>query len=198
MKYYGNLSDDVLFNLIKENDEKAFSALYDRYWDKLLIAATARLNDISIAEECVQNVFIGLWKRKEQLVLRQSLAAYLAVAVKYQVIKQLGISYRNAAKKASFLLRSDSKLFSEESDHILLEKELKEQYDNLISKLPKKCRIVFTLSREEGLKNNEIASKLNISEKTVEGHITKALRLLSSDFLIIQLYLIVKIKDVIP
>lgn len=175
MAALSSLPDHDLLLLLKKGHEPALTALYLRYWDKLLVVAINRLNDASEAEECVQDVFFSLWQRREDLQLSHSLATYLAVAVKYRVINALDKQYRLRNRiERSFVNSRDDQGFSAEDR--LLEKELQEQITASINKLPEKCRIVFKLSREQGLTNKQIAADLDISEKTVEAHISKAIK----------------------
>lgn len=178
MTPFNYLSDLELIELLKGNNQKALSALYFRYWEKLLVVAGNRLNNKEIAEECVQNVFCSLWQRRHDLELKHSLSTYLAVAVKYQVIKQMDKQYRiqeGIDNIVSFQPTHST------ADEYLLEKEMMANIQDAITRLPEKCRIVFKMSREDGMSNKQIANELNLSEKTVEAHITKAIRSLRND-----------------
>lgn len=178
MTPFNYLSDLELIELLKGNNQKALSALYFRYWEKLLVVAGNRLNNKEIAEECVQNVFCSLWQRRHDLELKHSLSTYLAVAVKYQVIKQMDKQYRiqeGIDNIVSFQATHST------ADEYLLEKEMMANIQDAITRLPEKCRIVFKMSREDGMSNKQIANELNLSEKTVEAHITKAIRSLRND-----------------
>ncbi len=75
-----------LLEQLREGDKAAFTTLYNRYWRKLFVAATNKLKDPAIAEELAQDIFADLWIRRESLIVRGSLEAYLAVALKYKVI----------------------------------------------------------------------------------------------------------------
>lgn len=177
---YNLRSDIELVSLLKKGSEPALAALYLRYWDKLLIVAANRLDDPAEAEECVQDVFFRLWQRREDLQLSHSLATYLAVAVKYRVINAMDKQYRLRNRMGrSYAGLAETSVFSAED--YLLEKELSEQIATAVNKLPEKCRIVFKLSREQGLAHKQIAAELDISEKTVEAHISKALKAIRSD-----------------
>ena len=175
MAALSSLPDDELVLLLKQGSENALSALYLRYWHKLLIVATNRLDDPAEAEECVQDVFFRLWQRREDLQLSHSLATYLAVAVKYRVINAMDKQYRLRTRmERSYADLVETSVFSAED--YLLEKELSEQIANAVNQLPEKCRIVFTMSREQGMSHKQIAAELNISEKTVTNHLTKAIK----------------------
>jgi RNA polymerase sigma-70 factor (family 1) len=130
------------------------------------------------AEEAVQNIFLTLWKNHQTLNLTYNLYTYLSVAVKYQVLTRFAQMRRE--KQRSENLKTGIIEGRETTCEWLSEKELKQRIELCVNALPEKCRIVFKLSREQGLSNARIAEELTISEKTVEGHITKALAALRS------------------
>ncbi len=110
------------------------------------------------------------------MVLTHSLATYLSTAVKYQIINRLDKRY--AAKNlqtTELTAEMELPMQAAAADTRLLENELMQRLETTVCRLPEKCRMVYRLSREEGRTNKEIAQELAISEKTVEGHLTKAL-----------------------
>jgi RNA polymerase sigma-70 factor (family 1) len=183
VKRYTALSDHELLHLLRQDDELALSELYQRYWDKMLSVACHRLDDPEGAEEVVQDVFFGLWKRRETLDIKFALSTYLAVAVKYRIINLMDKQYRLRRKREGQMIAAEDSTPS--VDEYIFEKELWERIEATIKRLPGKCQIVFRMSREEGLTNKQIAGQLNISEKTVEGHITTALKDLRSNLSVI-------------
>jgi len=166
-------SDNELLSLLKEGDRNAFTTLYNRYWDKLYAVAYNRLADEYEAEEAVQNIFLDLWKRKETITLTHTLSTYLSAAIKYHVFTRLAQIRREKIRAEQLKIGAIEGI--ETTAEWLSEKELKRQLEQGINALPEKCKLVFLLSREQNLTNKQIAEELNISEKTVEGHITKAL-----------------------
>ncbi len=175
MHAYTERTDRDLIVLLKEDDELAFTELYNRYWKKLFIIAANRVIHLEDAEEIVQDIFTALWHRRYTLDLTSELAHYLAVSVKYRVIKLLD-KYYNQQRYV------DSVIFSEEADNSTQEwlafDELREELARHVSQLPEKCQLVFRLSREEGYSQKQIAETLQISEKTVEAHLGKAFKTL--------------------
>jgi RNA polymerase sigma-19 factor, ECF subfamily len=167
-------TDQELLELIRQNDEDAFAALYLRYWEKLLITAMHRLGNPDEAREIVQDLFCALWKRRVSLRVESSMNTYLAAAVKYEVFKRL------AAKNRQLRYRQQVFRDWQEADNdtldLLKANELQSQLEILVKALPEKCRIVFRLSREKGYSQKQIASELRIAEKTVEAHLGNALR----------------------
>nr|WP_262897889.1 MULTISPECIES: RNA polymerase sigma-70 factor [unclassified Pedobacter] len=163
-----------MVHLLRQDDEQALSALYLRFWDKLLSVACHRLHEPEEAEEIVQDIFIKLWQRRDGLELTHSLATYLAVAVKYRVINFLDQRGRKRVKE-SRLPDLNSQLQPSAEEYIF-ENELRLRIEATVKSLPDKCQIVFRMSREDGLSNREISKELDIAEKTVEAHMSKALR----------------------
>jgi len=165
-----NIDDEQLVHLLSAGDVEAFNEIYARYWKLLFYIAGKRLNNYSEAEEAVQNIFADLWARRSTLAITRSLKYYLAAAVQYQVMAAI-------AKKANIggLESATQNLSTAGADNRLNFQELEEQLQHLVRCLPQRCRLVYQMSREEGLSNKAIAERLGISEKTVENQLTKAL-----------------------
>ncbi|MFA6944441.1 MAG: sigma-70 family RNA polymerase sigma factor, partial [Pedobacter sp.] len=126
------------------------------------------------AEEIVQDIFISLWDRREEIIITTSLNAYLAVSVKYRVIKLL--AKRNQYNKYAVHSLTILPLSTNSTEDWFEFEELKSRLEILVSNLPEKCRLVYKASREEGFSQKQIAEEFGISEKTVEAHIGKALK----------------------
>ncbi len=122
---------------------------------------------------------MSIWTRRKSLKLTHSLATYLSVAVKYKVINHLARKHRMQLQLDE--LTNTTAATENSTSNWLDEKELRIQLEKGINKLPEKCRIVFLLSRDENKTYAEIAAQLNISQKTVEAHISKALSTLRQD-----------------
>jgi len=167
-------TDQQLLDLIRTDNRGAFTELYNRYWDKTYAAALHRLNDEHEAEEVVQEVFLSIWQRRATLQLTHTVATYLAVAIKYKVINHLAKQHRRQLQHDELTITSP--IVADSTADWLHEKELRQLLQKTISQLPEKCRIVFLLSRDENKTYAEIAAELNISQKTVEAHMSKALR----------------------
>lgn len=94
MSDYNHLDDLNLLELLRQDDQKAFTCLYDRYWDSLLLVAFNRLELLHEAEECVQDVFVKLWKYRHGLQLTYSLNTYLHAAIRYRVLDLMASKYK--------------------------------------------------------------------------------------------------------
>jgi len=176
MYNYNILNDKELINLMQVNDEFAFTEVYNRYWKKLFTIAANKLRDLDEAEEVVQDIFVSLWKRRATLDITDTLSGYLAVSVKYRVIKLLH-KQNNQQKYVDY---SESALvtYDDSTQQWIEFEELKNQLALFVADLPEKCRLVYQLSRESGLSHKQIASELGIAEKTVEAHLAKAVKTL--------------------
>lgn len=176
MFIYVSFSDIELLDLIRLGDKMAFSEIYGRYWKKVFTVASNKIGQLEEAEEIVQDIFISLWDRRESIIITTTLNAYLAVSVKYRVIKIL-------AKRSLYNKYADYNLnvvpiLSNSTEDWLEFEELKSRLELLVSNLPEKCRLVYKMSRENGMSQKQIAEEFCISEKTVEAHIGKALKVL--------------------
>lgn len=154
-----------------ENNHDAFTEIYNRYWKKLFTVAANKVFELEEAREIVQNVFISLWDRRNVLQIEGSLSAYLAMSVKYRVINALDARFTRKKYLDSLVKDKD---FDDSTREWLEFMDLESRLSVLIAALPEKCRLVFELSRQKGYSNKEIAAELNISEKTVEAHLSKA------------------------
>ncbi len=165
----------------------AFTEIYSRYSEKLLAIAYHYTKDKDFVEEIVQEVFSGLWERRNQLRI-ESLSAYLATAIKFSVFRTIHRQKRRAEIVELNYKLNEADLL-EETIHA---KFLQEYIDGIVERMPEKCRLVYKNSRDKGLSNSEISKEMNIAEKTVEAHMTKALKALRSNLkeLGISIYLL--------
>ncbi len=168
-------TDTELLRLLREDSERAIELLFQQHYAYLCRSAFRLLPDRHLAEDLVQEVFYELWKRRERLHVSTSLKAYLRRAT---VNKTL--NYLRDHRKAYFEPEDDQVLSTDQPGALrrLEAAELQELIDRTIDQLPDRCRIVFVLSRFEDMTYQEIADELDISVKTVENQISKALRTL--------------------
>ncbi|WP_207535232.1 RNA polymerase sigma-70 factor [Desertivirga arenae] len=157
------------------SDEKAFEALFKTYYARLIFFANRFVNDEDVSREMVSEVFTRLWEERNSLSIKTSVNAYL-----YRTVQNRCLNYLKHKKIESeyvnYLARHN--MLSEIPAlhrNPAQERELKEQIHKAIEELPEKCRDIFKLSRFKNMKNKEIAESLQISQKTVERHMTIAL-----------------------
>jgi RNA polymerase sigma-70 factor (family 1) len=171
-KEYQMWPDAELLALLRLDDRKAFEMLYNKYSPKIYHVAYNLFRDKAICEDLVQELFIDLWTKRNNLNI-SSLEWYLKVAIKNRVLMYI------RTKKATLDLSAIAMLTEKyTADSKLLQNDISTILKNNVERLPEKCRQIFTLSRKEYLSNKEIASRLNISIKTVENQMTIALRYL--------------------
>lgn len=164
-------SDDQLLDLFKDGEHDAFNSIYERYWISLYKISRSILEDEEKAKDVVQEVFVSFYEHAAQKEIN-NLKAYLLQAVKYQCFMQL----RSGKISRRHLQRMQTIIAANVVEEEVEASELQKFIDEEIALLPEKCREVFYLSRVELLPNKKIAEQLNISPKTVENQITKALK----------------------
>ena len=174
MSFNEPYADTELLSLLKQSNDEAFTEIYSRYWDKLIVVAMHRLGNIEEAREVVQTVFCNLWRKRASLEISHTLNTYLATAIKYEVFKQFASKNRRQRYQKQVLLQWQEA--ATDTEDYLQANELQGQISSLVKGLPEKCRIVFQLSREKGYSQKQIAAELGIAEKTVEAHLSAALR----------------------
>lgn len=165
---------DCTYNLqrrIANSDEDAFRELFDRYFDRVMQFMYGFTHDRSIAEDLTQELFIKLWCHRELLPGIQSLNAYVYRAARNITINAL----RTQGRSVSLTKIIDPKESVLPDDlYYALEKQL--LIDLTVEQLPERPRQIFRMSRIEGLSNEEIARRLEITVKTVENHLNIALK----------------------
>jgi RNA polymerase sigma-70 factor, ECF subfamily len=164
-----------LFARLRTGDEGAFDAIFRAWYPPLVRIAEGVVRERAIAEEVVQDVLLEVWRRREQLGDEESPRAYLIRATRNRALnhlRHLRVQQRGAPYVS---VRSESPA---EGASRLVEEELDVAVRSAVAELPPRCREVFELSRVHGLSYAEIASSLEISVKTVEAQMGKALRTL--------------------
>ncbi len=172
---YQTYTDFDLVALLKSDDVLAFETLYARYFGKLYNHAYEKLHDRYLAQEVVQDLFVSFWQSRYKVEVHTSLTSYFFVAIRYLIINQF--KKRMIYEQKIDKLTLTQSQITDETNEWLDYKDLQTEYQAALQELPEKCCEVFTMSRN-GSSNKEIAEALNISIKTVEQHITKALRTL--------------------
>lgn len=160
---------------IRQGDEDAFRALFDAYYEPLVVFARLHLPTLEIAEEAVQDVLISIWKRGSDLRLHGALRPYL-----YGAVRRRCIDYRRRRKKPGRQQLDAATDYAGEDgpEELLREKELRHALQYALEAMPERRRMVFVLSRYQGLTYNEIAAVLGIKKGTVEVQIVRALKFL--------------------
>jgi len=172
MSAYSAYTDQELLALVKADDYAAFSEIYERHGDALYGAAYNILREREACRDVVQDIFIWFWEHRQQWQL-ESCRGYLLTAVKFKMANYIR---DNKVHKGFFTAISEIDLGDEDEQSALEVKELTNLIRSLADQLPGKYGEIFRLSRYEHLSNKEIASRMGISEKTVENQMTIALK----------------------
>jgi len=177
---------DELFDQVKTDDQKALEQLFSIYFARLNDFAKRVTKDNIISQDIVLEVFLKVWENRSKIE-SLNLEAFLFRLVRnscIDYIKHLKVENNRMQKieistKHEELYRID---FVGNEPYILIEQELKNKIEKTVQSLPNRCREVFILSKIEGLKNKEIAEKLNINIKNVERHLNRALQSFYKNF----------------
>ena len=168
--------DQEILKRLKENDEEAVRWLFSTYFSSLVGVAHRIVQDQDMAKDIVQDVFVRLWSHRDTLRITSSLQSYLKRSV---VNKAIDYKRRFYDKNKEALDDQKERFYHiNHAEDRLSEEDTRQQINHAINTLPERCRLVFILSRHEALTYAQIAEKLDISIKTVENQMTKALKIL--------------------
>jgi len=166
---------DLLIEL-KKGSKKAYSILFNKYYKDLVLFGGNFLPTKSMCEDIVQNVFLKLWRDRESLEILSSLKSFLLSSVQNSCLDELRHKGVIRAHESYSMTYGPSDNI--DTENYVLYSDLQGHLTEALGKLPEVCRQAFEMNRLEGLKYREIAEKLNVSERTVEVRIGKALSLL--------------------
>ena len=168
-------TDKELVGFLNSSDDKAIERIFKQYYSYICSAVYKIIPDSNLTEDLAQDVFYELWKKRERIEINSSLKAYLkraAINKALNYIRSKKIKFDSDDDEAIVNISVNSSEGKYEAD------ELQEIINEAIDRLPEKCRIVFMMSRFEEMSYKEIAAALEISIKTVENQISKALKIL--------------------
>ena len=158
-------------------DAAEYEIVFRQYYESLCHYANTWMKDMDAAEEIVQNTFVKLWEKKESLNIEISLKSYLYKSVYHASLNE--IKHQNVKNKYINMHNNEEPLDNMQSVSQI--RDLEHRIDQALQKLPEQCRLVFQMSRFRQLKYREIADVLNISVKTVENQMGKALKIMRSN-----------------
>jgi RNA polymerase sigma-70 factor (ECF subfamily) len=165
--------DLELYNKTQSGDKVSFKVLFDKYYSQLTQTAYLFVKDSDIAEEIVQEFFIKLWIKKNEININSSVKSYLFQSIRFRSLNYLRDNKKLSVENLEIEQingLTDNQI--EDFDYDIIKNKLVAAIDSL----PEKCKIIFLLSREESLTYKQIAEKLDISQKTVENQIGIALK----------------------
>ena len=166
MQHYFILNDEELFDLIKINDERAFSELYNRYKRPMVGLALKKLNDEEAVEDLVHDLFVKLWTNRENILINQQFRPYIYRALRNKVLDYF--AHQIHERKYLDSLRQFGERYVESADFAIREKQFLKELDLLMEKYPSQDKIILKM-RMDGYSNVEIAEHLGLSEKTIRN-----------------------------
>ncbi|RYU97039.1 RNA polymerase sigma factor [Emticicia agri] len=172
---YQDFSDDELVNFLKSDNETAFEEIYNRYWYKLFGVAYHEVGTKEEAEELVHDLFESLWNRRQVSIIKH-LSSYLVVSIKHLSTNYIKSQITHRKFQEYLIFNQIQQSYS--TDEIVHFTDLSKAVEEAMKKLPEKSSEIFKLSRFENQSVKDIASKMNLSEKAVEYHLTKTLKVL--------------------
>jgi RNA polymerase sigma-70 factor (ECF subfamily) len=164
-------TNEFLLQGLKAGDENCFTSIYNKYSKELFYKAEAILGEQLLAEDCVQDVFMDLWKRREEVTI-DNLPGYLKKATRFKAIDIIR-GKKTRQKFNQRIAEITSEFFLQQP---LLLKELETIFQETLQGLPKDQQEIFNLIRQEGLTYREVAEMKGISVKTVEKKMSLSLR----------------------
>jgi RNA polymerase sigma-70 factor, ECF subfamily len=161
---------------LSSDPEQSIRRLFDAHFHLLVLSAFRYINDYDQAEDIVQDVFVKVWQNFDDLKQVEDLKAYLFKAVKNSSLNYL----RHLKVKQKFSINSEELLtaFGKSPEECKTDEETRNRIHQAVNKLPDPWREAFVLSKYDDLKYHEIAREMDISQKTVEKYISKALQFL--------------------
>ncbi|MDR2144956.1 MAG: RNA polymerase sigma-70 factor [Tannerella sp.] len=181
--------DEVfLLGELRQGNKAAFSLLFKRYYRDLVLFGGTFLADKDTCEDIVQQVFLKVWEDREALVIKTSLKSYLLKSVQNACLDE--IKHKNVVREHEEYVQYSHLQEYMDTENYILYSDLQRHLKEALEKIPPQYRESFEMNRFKGLKYREIAEKLNVSQRTVEERIGKAIELLRKylkDFLYIFL-----------
>ncbi|WP_346883034.1 RNA polymerase sigma-70 factor [uncultured Algibacter sp.] len=177
------MEDRLLIQQFQEGNLKSYETLYKKYYKVLVVYAKQFVKDLQVAEDITQDTFVTVYEKRENIEIHTSFKSFM-----YTVVRNNCLNYlKKEAKMVDAPFSQNETLTEEEDTTTITNIELAEKLIESISKLPRQNQEIFKLSRYRGLTNEEIATKLNLTKRTVETHISNALKKLRADLLSIIL-----------
>ncbi|MDR2680140.1 MAG: RNA polymerase sigma-70 factor [Tannerella sp.] len=172
-----NGQEQVIIDLLKNGDNRAYKYLYDHHYAILCRIAYEFLKDDFLAQSVADDLIMHIYENRESLTITSPIRTYLVRAVKNRCINHLQLEREKKEISFSALEKPCPDLPDADEYPLanLIEREMEDEVKNAVNKLPAECRVVFEKSRFEGKSYQEIASDLNISVNTVKYHIKNAL-----------------------
>ncbi|MDX9902726.1 MAG: RNA polymerase sigma-70 factor [Bacteroidales bacterium] len=167
-------SDSEIIRRIRNGDKQEFEKLFRSSYVSLVRYAKTLIRDHDTAEEIVQELFFRLWQDRDKLNIKTSLNGYLFRSVHNRSLHH--IEHQQVVSRHAGEVAASAQSVSEPVTEAIYYSELQAKVAGVLERLPERCRMIFRMSRFDGLKYNEIAEKLAVTVKTVEADMGRALR----------------------
>lgn len=185
----------ILLEKLKNDDQAAFTIIFTKYYQDLVRFSFGYTRNSDAAEEIVQEVFLKLWENRGTLVIHNSLKSFLLKTVQNRCIDSL--RHETVTHKYASIVLEHPLLSENDTENYILHSELQANFNHAMEKIPVEYAESFRMSRIENMNYQDIAQKLNVSVRTVEVRISKALHFLREElkdflvliFIIFQLFL---------
>lgn len=177
---------NLIIKQLQDGNEKVFEQIVREYWPRMFKFALIYTQNNETSQELVQDTFLVLWNNRAVLNDNTNLITYLMVVLRNKCLNLLEQTrirqlYIEEIDDETIYQRANLYVLQDEASQIVESEDLHKAIERALSKLPDKTREIFMLSRYDGLKNQQIAETKNISQKTVEYHISKALQILKEE-----------------
>ena len=166
---------------LQSGRESAYRQLFEMYYQQLVVFAYKYLQDLEAARDIVQECYLHMYETRASISIQTSLKAYLFTSVRNRCLNQ--VKHEQVREKYRQSIRSEFNPTDQDPDGMMDAVELEARIYDIVSSLPGKCRQIFVMSRVDGKKNQEIAGELNLSVRTIETQISKALKSLKDKLL---------------
>lgn len=161
---------------ISEGNQEAFGQLYKLFYKRLLAFSLSLVRSSEIAKDVVQDVFIKIWSRRTRIAEIENLAVYLYVSVKNQSLNYLSEKAKKLMTEPYDLLQPEVEALQQDPHTLLITSEMLAALNQAIEALPPRCKMIFKLIREDGLRYKEVAEILNISVNTIDVQMAIAIK----------------------
>ncbi len=154
-----------------------FQSIYQSYFERLYRYSFTLIKSNDEAQDVVQIVFVRLWEKWSELIINTDISAYLYRSVYNESLNRISANKRMRIHQESYVFETAHEETAFENEHQLSDEQISQRINEVLNLMPPQCQTVFLKSRIDNLKYAEIAQELNISIKTVEVHMSKALKI---------------------
>lgn len=169
-------NENKILTELKLGSYDAFTVLFKKYYKDFVIFAGNFLQEKHVSEDIVQNVFLQLWANRETLNITSSLKSFLLRSVQNACLDEL--RHKKIVREHVAFIEVFGKHSDSFTENYVLYSEIESHIQNAIDSLPDDYKTAFEMHRNDGLKYREIADKLQLTERAVEGRIARSLKIL--------------------